>query len=289
MPEKSPIKYAFFGSSRFSVIVLDELERLGFLPTCVVTMPDKPQGRGLTVLPNVVRSWADERGIKAFVPEKIDQNFVANLAAENCNVFVVASYGKILPRELIDLPPRKTLNIHPSLLPKYRGSTPLQTAMIDDAKESGVTIMQIDELVDHGPIVAQKKIAIAEWPTYEDFEEMMARAGAQLLAETLPKWVAREIQEHEQDHGAATLTKRIAKEDGCLDLSTDPYLNFRKIQAFHQWPKAYFILEHKGRDLRVKISEAAFEKGALVIKKVIPEGSREMSYGDFLKGYGTSY
>ncbi len=297
MPQFS---FTFFGSSRFSVIVLDELEKLGFIPACIVTTPDKPQGRKLILTPNVVKTWAISKGIKVFDPAKIDLPFIEQLKGEyfsqlnqqkngNClDVFIVASYGKILPTELIDLPPRKTLNIHPSLLPKYRGASPLQSAMIDDQKNTGVTIIRIDEKMDHGPIVAQKNVTIIEWPTYEEFEMLMAREGANLIASILPDWVAGKIIEKEQDHSSATYTKKITKEDGLIDLQTekvDPYLNFRKIQAYHEWPQAYFFIEHAGKKIRVKITTASFKNGELIIEKVIPEGAKEMSYKDFQSGY----
>ncbi len=279
------IKYAFFGSSRFSVIVLDEMKKLEFLPAYVVTTPNKPQGRKLILTANPVKTWAIENNIKVFAPEKIDADFIASLNLEHCDVFVVASYGKILPSNLINLPPRKTLNIHPSLLPQYRGASPLQSAIIDDTKNTGVTIMRIDEKMDHGPIVAQKEVTVQNWPTYNEFEEMMATEGSQLLVSILPDWVEGKITEKEQDHSQATYTKKSTKEDGLIDLSSDPYLNFRKIQAYHEWPQAYFFTEHQGNKMRVKITSASFTDNNLTIEKVIPEGGKEMSYKDFLSGY----
>lgn len=282
------IKFAYFGSSRLSVIVLDELEKLGLLPVVVVTTPDKPQGRKLIVKPNVVKEWA----LKKNVPV-IDSLDMLKAKPQATDVFIVASYGKIIPKKILDIPPRKTLNIHPSLLPKYRGPSPLPSAMLDDAKDTGVSIMRLDEQMDHGPIIIQKNIHVNEWPTYEDFEEMMAREGAQLLAQVLPEWVAGRIEEKEQDHSRATYTKKIVKEDGLIDLNGDAYTNFRKIQAYHEWPQAYFM--HKGKDedkdkvgqkdMRVKITQASFKDNKLVIEKVIPEGKKEMSYKDFLSGY----
>ncbi len=275
------IKFAFFGSSKFSVIVLDELELHGFIPICVVTTPDKPKGRKLVMTPTEVKLWAQKRNIKAFDPMKLDDLFRDGLAKEGCEVFVVASYGKIIPGTIINLPKYKTLNIHPSLLPKYRGASPLQSAILDDAKETGVTIMRIDERMDHGPIVAQEKVTVNEWPAYEKFEETMAKVGGKLLAKILPEWIAGKIEEREQDHSAATYTKKITKEDGLIDFNDDPYLNFRKTQAYHEWPQAYFFAERNGKQIRVKITGASFKDGKLAIEKVIPEGRREISWEDF--------
>lgn len=280
--KQSDISFAFFGSSRFSVFVLDELEKAGLKPAYIVTTPDKPRGRKLTITPNEVKTWGVSRNIPVIDALK---DVTAHASKTPCDVFVVASYGRIIPGEIIDLPPHKTLNIHPSLLPRYRGASPLPTAMLEDTKDTGVTIMQIDEEMDHGPIVAQKAIHIDEWPTYEAFEEFMAREGAKLLAETLPGWVAGTVAAKAQDHAAATYTKKITKEDALIYLAGEPYQTFRAIQAYHEWPQAYFIMEHNGREMRVKVTEASYNNGHLTIEKVIPEGGKEMSYKDFFSGY----
>lgn len=279
------MQFAFFGSSRLSVIVLDELEKLGFLPIVVVTTPDKAQGRKLIVQPNVVKEWATSKHIPVLDPAKLDDAAVEKLKSFNCHAFIVASYGKIIPKRVLDIMPEKTLNIHPSLLPKYRGPSPLPSAMLDDVKDTGISIMRIDEEMDHGPIVAQKPIHMNEWPTYEDFEEMMAREGARLLAQILPDWINGKVPEKAQDHSHATYTKKTIKEDGLLDLNADPYMNFRKIQAYHEWPQAYFMFKTATKDIRVKVTQASFKNGKLNIEKVIPEGKKEMNYKDFLSGY----
>jgi len=282
---KSPVKFTFFGSSRFSTIVLDELEKAGFVPACVVTTPDKPKGRRLIVTPTEAKLWARKRNIRILDPIKLDDSFRDELKKENCEVFVVASYGKIIPDTVINLPKHKTLNIHPSLLPKYRGASPLQSAMLDDTKETGVTVMRIDEQMDHGPIVAQEKVTISEWPAYDEFEETMARSGGKLLAKIFPEWVADGIKEREQDHSTATYTKKIFKENGLIDFGDDHYLNFRKIQAYHEWPGAYFFAERNGKQIRVKITNAVFKDRKLAIEKVVPEGSKEIAWEDFSRGY----
>ncbi|MDB5239022.1 MAG: Methionyl-tRNA formyltransferase [Candidatus Parcubacteria bacterium] len=293
MNPPSPIRFAYFGSSRLSVIILDELEKAGFLPALAITTPDKPKGRHLTLTQNPVKEWALTRNIPVHDPAKLDSApgsaFAEMLRAAKCDVFIVASYSKIIPASIIEIPARKTLNVHPSLLPLYRGPAPLQAVMLDDAKNTGVTIMRIDEKVDHGPIVAQKEVAVEEWPAYEEFEELMAREGAHLLAEILPGWVAGSIQEKEQDHSRATFTKKIAKEDGLMDIAdaspASQRKNFLKIQAYRQWPVAYFMFEHSGKKIKVKVTRALFLDDKLVIERVIPEGKKEMSYADFQNGF----
>ncbi len=273
--EPSSISFVYFGSSRLSVIVLDELLRLGYKPSLIVTTPDKPQGRKLILTPNVVKTWAVEHNIHVLDPIKLDDEFFAHLRLTPCNLFIVASYGKIIPTKIIELPKLKTLNIHPSLLPQYRGASPLPTAILEDTKKTGVSIMQLDAEMDHGPVIVQKEIDITdhfkEWPIYEYFEEFMAKQGAHVLAEILPDWVAGKIIPKEQDHTKATYTKKIIKEDGMIDFSVEELKNltkispdrtytiFRKIQAFHEWPQAYFFIEKDATKMRVKITDATFE------------------------------
>lgn len=279
------IRFSFFGSSRMSVIVLDELKKQGLFPVSIITTPDKPQGRKQIMTANVTKQWAEENNIPFYHPSKFDEAFVEVLKKENVDVFIVASYGKILPDYIINLPQAKTLNIHPSLLPQYRGASPLQSVIIDDTKNTGVSIMRIDEQMDHGPIVAQEKVHVNEWPIYDDFEEDMARRGARLVAKILPNWISGRIPEQGQDHGKATYTKKFSKEDGLIDLSADPYSNFRKIQAFHTWPQAFFMHEHDSKSIRVKITEAIYQNEKLILKKVIPEGGKEITWEDFERGY----
>src|ERR1035437_5673038 len=266
------IPYTFFGSADFSVFVLDEMKKAGMFPCAIVTTPDKPKGRKLVLSPNPVKTWAIENKIPFF---ETYQSAVEDARVKSSAVFVIAAYGKILPQSVIDLPTHKTLNIHPSLLPKYRGASPLQSAMLDDEKNTGVSIMRIDAQMDHGPIVAQKQIVVTEWPVYEEFEEMMACEGGRLLAEILPQWVAGSISEKEQDHSAATYTKKIKKEDGEVHLdpsapSAEQHSLFRKIQAYHAWPTVYYFVEKNGKKIRVKITKAVWKNDRLTIEKIIP-------------------
>lgn len=289
--------FIYFGSSRLSVIVLDELLKHNLKPSLIVTTPDRPQGRKLEIKPNVVKEWALSHHIPVISPPKLDAAFMEEARTYPADLFVVASYGKIMPNDVIEFPAHKTLNIHPSLLPQYRGASPLPTAILNDTKHTGVSIMRLDAEMDHGPIVAQKIIDIKEWPNYLDFEEMMAREGARLLAEIMPKWVSGEIKAVEQDHSKATYTKKLDKAAADLkltpvelaDISKIPtdraYAIFRTIQAFHGWMNAYFFIDHNGKPLRVKVTAASYAGRALSIEKVIPEGKKEMTFKDFILGY----
>jgi methionyl-tRNA formyltransferase len=275
--------FAFFGSSDFSLFTLETLQERRFIPSLIITTPDKPQGRGMTITPTVVKEWAQKNNIECLNPDRLDESFVTQLKSvcqnKNINLFIVASYGKIIPQSILAIPEKQTLNIHPSLLPKYRGASPLQSTILDDDKNTGITIMRMDEKMDHGPIVAQKDINIAKWPPFTEFQRDMATIGANLLADILPHWFASEIKESPQDHDKATFCRKITKEDGLIDLNDDGYVNFRKIQAYNKWPKAYFL----SKNSKVKITKADFKDGKLEILNVIPENSKEIPYSIFLQ------
>lgn len=285
---KSPVSYIFFGSSAFSICVLEELEKAGFLPEAVVTMEDAPKGRNLIVAPNEVKEWAQTRNIGALTPESLkDGAFTETLKGLNTDVFIVASYGKIIPEAVLSIPKHKTLNVHPSLLPIYRGALPVQSMILENEAHPGVTIMELDKEMDHGPIVVQKEIKPERWPlAEEDAKDFFGREGGTLLASILPDWISGKISPKPQNHAEATYTKKISKEDGLLDLSGDPLKNYLKVLAYHRWPKAYFFDDYNGKKIRVIVTEAAFDKNTktLTLVNVIPEGKKEMSYADYLRG-----
>ena len=305
--KNSDISFVFFGSSEYSVMVLDELEKAGFLPSLVVTLPDKPRGRGLNIQANPVKTWALNHKIEVLTPLKLDSSFTNTLNAKPCEknssiifsqseisqgkpytLFLVVAYGKIIPKAVLDIPKFGTLNLHASLLPKYRGASPIESAILNDEKENGVTIMQIDEQMDHGPILVSSKVQIENWPLKsKEFGKKLVIEGAKLLIEVMPKWIAREIKEIPQNDAEATYCKKIKKENGLLDLNdADPYKNFLKIRAYDGWPGTYYFTERKGKKIRVIVKDAEFLSGELKIKRVLPEGGKEMNYDDFVRGLG---
>ena len=203
---------------------------------------------------------------------------------EGYDVFIVASYGKIIPQNILDIPKYKTLNVHPSLLPKLRGPSPIKSAILTE-NETGVTIMRLDAEMDHGPILSQKKVAIENWPPYaHDLEVTLGKIGGEMIAEILPLWINGEIREIEQDHSSATICQKIEKVDGLINLEDNPEMNLRKIRAFHEWPTAYFFEENNGVKKRIVIKVAHIEDNKLIIDRIIPEGKKEMGYQDYLRG-----
>ncbi len=289
MKHNSDIKIAFFGTPDIAVWVLEELERASMLPVLIITNPDMPQGRKMLLTPPPVKVWAEARGIEVVQPHSLKDNseMVTLLNARGITLSIVAAYGKIIPKTILGIPQFGTLNVHPSLLPRFRGASPIRSAILEDARETGVTIMLMDEDLDHGPILAQEKTDIEEsvWPIGgKVLDERMARQGGALLAETIPKWIAGTITPQEQNHASATFCTKISKEIGEINLGDDPYKNLLKIRAFEGWPGTFFFHEKGGKRLRVKIIDAHIENNALTITRIIPEGKNEMDFEVFMKG-----
>ena len=282
--ENRKIKIGFFGTPQYAVTTLEKLKESGFEISFVLTMPDKPVGRKMIITPPPAKIWAQENNIKIYQPEKLrDDTLIKDLSNHNCDVFVVIAYGKIIPDQILNIPKAKSLNIHASLLPKLRGSCPIETAILNDEKNTGVSIIRMDSEMDHGPILAQKEVIVEPWPPIaEKLGDEIVKAGADLLISILPDWVQNigngKIKEIPQKHDEATFTKKIEKEDGLIDFKDNPYKNFLKIQAYHGWPSAFFFREKENKKIRIKITKASYKDGNLIIEKVIPEGKTEISY-----------
>ena len=272
------------GSSEFSVIVLENLQKAGLVPDLIVSSPDKPRGRKMIVTPNEVKTWALKNNIPVVTPDKL-KNLDFLEIIKNHDLQIVASYGKIIPSSVLSCAKYGCLNIHPSLLPKYRGPSPLQTTILNNDRNTGVSIMLLDAEVDHGPILAQENISIDNWPvSFIELEKITAEVGTKLLVKILPDWINNSLKAQEQDHNKATFTKKIEKTDGLVDLTNKPMDNFLKTKAYSEWPNTYFMVKHKDRDIRVIIKDAKLEAGQFVPTRVIPEGRKEMDYKSFLQG-----
>jgi len=286
--KNSDLRICFFGTDEIAVAVLEELLSSGITPALIVTAPDRKQGRGMVLTPPPIKMFADEQDIDVLQPETLkDESFISLLQNSEWDVFIVVSYGKIIPQSIIDIPRKGILNVHPSLLPKLRGPSPIRTAILKDMKETGVSVMLLDEQMDHGPILAQAKIEIEDWPlSGSELDQLLAHEGGQLLAEVVLPWVEGKVEAEEQDHEAATFSTFIKKSDGLLDLSDDPYTNYLKIQAYDGWPGTFFMhATEDGREMRLKITEASFDpiENTLIIERVIPEGKKEIEFKDFRK------
>ena len=286
MNQKNPntIKFAFFGTPRLASVFLDDLEAQGLVPSIVVTTPDKPRGRGMQMAQPPVKVWAEGRKIPVLQPEVLDAEAEKALRAADVDVFVVIYYGKVLPRPILDIPKRGVLNIHFSALPRWRGTSPIRAAIANDDKGAGISILLLDEKVDHGPLIAQKKMAISEWPPKASvLEEQATHESAKMLIEILPSWLKADIEAREQNHDVATQCPKYTKEDGLLDLRTDGYKNLLKIRAFDTTVGTHAFFERGGKKIRVQILEAHVDDEKLIIDKVKPEGKKEMGYEEFLR------
>ena len=281
---KKPL-FAFFGTPRFAVRVLDALEHHGFVPALIVTAPDKPAGRGMEIAQAPAKCWAMERGIDVLTPNTLkDEIFLAELQNTEWDVFAVAAYAKLIPKNVLDMPRRGVLNVHPSLLPKFRGPSPALSAILADERATGVTVMLMNEKMDEGPIIAQAKVELEEeaWPMRgSQFEDLLATEGGTLLAEILPDWLVGNITPEPQDDSRATYTKKFTNADSLIDLADDARQNYLKIRAFDKTPRAHLIT---AAGKRVIITDAEFANGVLTITRIIPEGKKEMAYSDYMRG-----
>lgn len=260
--------FIFFGTDEFAVKILDGLKRSEVRPKFIITTPDKPKGRKFILTPPPVKVWAEENGIKFNQPEKLkDFNLLP------CTVAIVASYGKILPAALLAQPQRGFVNIHPSLLPQHRGATPLQAAILAGDVETGVSLMIVDEQMDHGAIIAQEKLVLTD-QTFLELRDQTAALGTKLILNCLPQWLEGKIEAVAQNDALATYTQKIKKEDGLIDLTASAELNHRKIRAYTPWPGAYFFRGGK----RIIIKKARLADGKLIIERVLLEGKKEMDY-----------
>ncbi len=215
------------------------------------------------------------------------------------DLVIVASYGKIIPKKILEIPKYGALNVHPSLLPKYRGPSPIQTTIINGDKKTGVTIILMDEKIDHGPILAQQEWKIpnsndqipnkSQIPmtkiTYEELNKKLAELGVKLLIEIIPKWINGEIKAKPQDDSKATYTKILKRENGKIDWSKPDREIERQIRAFNPWPGTFTFIKHKNKTLRIKVLEANLKNKKLIIKKLQPEGKKPMTFEEFKRGY----
>lgn len=271
-------KIVFFGTPSIVIPALTALKESGILPTIVVTQPDKPAGRKLHLTAPPVKEWAVSEGIEVLQPEKITEDVIQELSNTDWDVFIVAAYGMILPQALLDIPRHGVLNIHPSLLPKYRGASPVRSALLaDDSSAVGVSIMKLDDKMDHGPILAQGRVELEEWPMRADIlESLLMYEGGKLLAEVLTSNEYSDISLYlPQDHENATYSKKITKEMGEIQLTDDGYKNWLAYNAFYPWP-GIFYFDAEGK--RIKITEATYAQGIFSPTKIIPEGKQERPY-----------
>ena len=266
---------AFFGTPELCLPILDKLAEAGFSPAVIITNPDRPVGRKFTMTPPPVKVWGSSNNIPVLQPEKLDDDFKAEFERYNVDLSIVVAYGKIMPEWLIELPQHKTLNIHYSLLSKYRGASPVEAALLNGETETGVCIQQMVHKLDAGPIVACKTVTIEPNEVAGELRNRLNVIGAQMLTDIIPDYIAGTIEIKEQT-GKPTYCYKTEKSDAEVNLTkmSDVEL-WNRYRAYFGWPSIFFFDEY-GK--RIKITKARFDKNKFIIEKVIPEGKKEMDY-----------
>jgi len=241
----------------------------------------------LILTPPDTKIWAKKNKIDVLQPTKLkDIEFLNEIKKTDWDLFIVASYGKIIPQEILNIPKYGTINVHPSLLPRLRGASPMQSAILKEDK-TGMTIMLMDAEMDHGPILMQEVLDIFNWPpNIKELENIMAKLGGKLLNKTIPLWIEGKIKPQKQNHSEATYIDKIDKKEALIDFNDNPYWNYRKIKALQNY-KPHFFIKKNEKNIRIIIKEAKFIDGELLITRVLPEGKKEMNYQDFLRGNNT--
>ena len=285
---ESKPRIAFFGGEPLGLPALQALCSAGLTPSLVVCNPDRPSGRGLELTPPRIKVWAQAQGIEVFQPTSYKtKEDLLRLTEVNWDLFVVVAYNFILPKWFLELPKHGVINVHPSLLPKLRGASPIRTAILENLRaEVGVSIMLMDEKMDHGPLLAQTPLGLNDWPIDGPMlDDMLAQIGGEMLARTIPKFLNGELTPTEQNHDEATYSKKFDKAEA--ELSIDPtnlptgneaFEILCKINAWLGIGDTFFMDNGK----RVKVKGAILLDNALCLTRVTPEGKNEMDFAAYL-------
>jgi methionyl-tRNA formyltransferase len=292
---KSNPKIIFIGTSQFAVSVLEKLIKNKYNVSSVITAPDKPVGRKQEITPPPVKGIALKYNLPILQPEKIS-NFKSQISNLKPNLIIVAAYSQIIPKNILDIPKFGCLNLHPSLLPKYRGPSPIQTAILNGDKITGITIMLMDEKIDHGPIISQKRIALILQENSQTLEKKLAQTTADFLIETLPQYLQGKIKPQVQDESKATYTKILTRQDGQIDWQKSAQEIARKVRAFYPWPGAW--TEFNGQRVKILKAKAVDKqqketistgKGFLSLEIVQPAGKKPMTGQEFFRGHKKTF
>lgn len=294
------MKILFLGSSHFSRIVLEKMIENGDNVVAVVTQPDRPSGRGHKMTPTEVKVFAEEKGIKVYTFEKIRLS-MDEVKAINYDLSVVASFGQILPQDFLDFKP--CINVHPSLLPKYRGASPIQTAILNGDKETGVTIMKVALEVDAGDIILQQNFEINN-ETYLELEEKLGRLGGEMVSEVISQYSEGVVKFTAQENDKATFTNKFTKADCDLDFADKAEIIVNKVRALGEEYGCYFSINgqkfkvSKARNVSDEFSVPQYEvlnnkkrfvvgcgDGAVEILLCTPPSGKSVAGRDYLNGH----
>ena len=305
------MRFIFFGSSKFAEIILNKLLKSNMKPVLVVTTPPKAKGRKKILSPTPVYNLAEQNEIPILTPENLkDEEFLSNFKDYNPDLVILTAYGKIIPSQLLSIPKKGILNLHPSLLPRWRGATPIQSAILAGDKETGVSLFLMDEEVDHGPIIQKTEYKIQNLNiTYSELSQELAEIGADLIINIAPKWLKGEIGSIPQDHSSTSHCHKILPEDEKIDWNKSNIEIDRKIRALNPNPGVFtkttkedgiiikIVKGYPKNDLTIyadKIPGQIFElknklavkcgAGIYVIEELRPAGKNTMNSESFLRG-----
>ena len=307
---KENIKIIFFGTPHFAEKILKEIITAGYSVVAVFTQPDKKFGRSRMMKKSAVKELAEKKTIPVFESQNLRQEkAVKEIMKLRPDLIVVAAYGKILPKSILEIPKYGAINIHASLLPKFRGASPVQEAILSGENKTGITLMLMNEKLDAEEIINQESISIKKKDTTHSLSEKLADVGGRALLETIPLWISGSIKPTLQNEKEATFCRTVKKEDGKIDWNDPAETIFRKWRAYKVWPGifAYFTLRMGKK--RLKLAEIEMEekedigelpgkvikykdkiavqakKGLIVLERVQLEGKKEMTVEEFLKGH----
>ncbi len=311
-PEEKQIKIpvVFMGTSELSATTLAALIEKKYNIVGVFTKPDKKIGRKQEISEPLVKKIAQEKNIPVFQPEKLDEAATEQIKDLKADLIVVAAYGKIIPPSILDIPGFGCINVHASLLPKYRGPSPIQNALLNGEKETGVSIMLMDKGVDTGDVLAQEAISIEHDDDNATLLDKLSKVGADLLLKTIPLWIERKIQPQPQDNSKATLCQLIERNDGCINWTNDADDIYNQYRALTPWPGIFCYWKKDNEMLRLKL--VSIEKqninpqqkhregeifeiadtvgvqtgnGIIILKKLQLEGKNVIDVKEFMNGY----
>jgi methionyl-tRNA formyltransferase len=276
------LNFVFFGTPDVASKTLEILKENGFVPSLIITGPDRPVGRHFVMTPPPVKVWAMENNVPFIQPDKLSPDSLLTpqsasgsqlpFAGEHPDFFIVVAYGKILSQEVIDMPKLGTLNIHYSLLPRWRGASPVEAAILHGDLETGVSIQKMVYKLDAGPVIREQRTFIDPNETHEELRNRLIPMGADLLVSLINE---NDYEGKEQDEEHMTHCGKTKKQDGLVDpIKDDPQELWNKYRAYYGWPGIYY-LDQDGK--RVKITKARFENSKFIIERIIPEGKKEIT------------
>jgi methionyl-tRNA formyltransferase len=306
MAEGKRMNLVFMGTPDFALPTLKRLHESLHQVSAVVTQPDKPKGRGRAVVPTPVKAYAVEQGLTVWQPAKASApEFIEQIAALKPDILVVIAYGQILKQALLDVPKQFCMNIHASLLPKYRGAAPINWAIINGDTETGVTTMKMDAGMDTGDMLLKSSMTIEPHHTAKDLHDALSEMGGELALTTLDRLEAGDLIPQPQDANLATMAPKMKKEDGLIDWNQTAETIHNRVRGLEPWPGTYTFLENKRWRLGktetgsgentdspgelARVSDYGIEvgtgEGRLILKEVQPEGKKRMDVKSFLTGH----